>query len=460
MPADDDELKCCYLDLKRDKNKEYVRYFNGHVLPLTLRGVSYNVPKAVTDTVVRRLHECPDLQVGRVHIGGSYGRATLVRGAFDVDLSVFVNEYKGRELHDLKEWGGEAGERLQRDMQKHVARWLRQSNASEQVVEVEYGTHYKHCINVKVDGVEVDIKLVPSVVPGSQAKDLGKAQRDALMQTLLDTPPEKRCADPVREAALAEALTAFVKNTPERVKRVVRLIKCCVLLEALVLTVAGWEENPGAREAEVRCFQGALNLMQFAVAEGVIVDACDESGVWGHSQDEGWSCEHVWTGDPFVMLHPIDFTCNLGKAQPGRTVDWKALAWEAHELERVMREESMWALLHDSSLTPALKAMAAPDQEDKEEYKEEDRECVCMGSASAWRSGPRTIFTRRAHPEERLRSGHSSGPRGVSGYEPATMSMSASWLVPAAAAVVAGLALMFGSRMLGSGSGPSGRERR
>ncbi len=68
---------------------------------------------------------------------------------------------------------------------------------------------------------------------GSQAKDLGKAQRDALMKGLLDTPPELRCADPVREAALAEALTAFVKNTPERVKRVVRLIKASAAVTAV-----------------------------------------------------------------------------------------------------------------------------------------------------------------------------------------------------------------------------------
>ncbi len=57
----------CYLNLEPLQEKEYIRYFNGDVLPLTLRGVSYEVPKAVTDTVRRRLHACPHIKVRAVH---------------------------------------------------------------------------------------------------------------------------------------------------------------------------------------------------------------------------------------------------------------------------------------------------------------------------------------------------------------------------------------------------------
>ncbi len=64
-----------------------------------------------------------------------------------------------------------------------------------------------------------------ALISGSQAGDLGKAQRSALMKMLWETPEAERRADPAREAALAEALTAVVKQTHDRVKSVVRLIK-------------------------------------------------------------------------------------------------------------------------------------------------------------------------------------------------------------------------------------------
>ena len=87
------------------------------------------------------------LQFDRFHNGGSLGRRTLVRKDFDVDLSVFVTEFTGRVLdYWAGDWSGEAGERLQVDMMKDVAAWLCDQNFK--AVEVEHGTHYKHCINV------------------------------------------------------------------------------------------------------------------------------------------------------------------------------------------------------------------------------------------------------------------------------------------------------------------------
>ena len=114
----------------------------------------------------------------------------------------------------------------------------------------------------KMEAVDMDIKLAPNVVQGtcvcragrvcrtfptlpplkifrpmhagSQVADRGKAQRDVLMADVLrqparfwfwSRPPPKPDADPVREAALAEALTAVVVRISDRVKAVVRLLK-------------------------------------------------------------------------------------------------------------------------------------------------------------------------------------------------------------------------------------------
>ena len=90
----------------------------------------------------------PPPQVYRIHKGGSFGRRTLVSGAHDVDLSVFVIKFQERALN-YEDWSGEAGERLQRDMQRAVAAYLRGQEELHDVVEVEHGTHYKHCVNVR-----------------------------------------------------------------------------------------------------------------------------------------------------------------------------------------------------------------------------------------------------------------------------------------------------------------------
>ena len=69
----------------------------------------------------------------------------MVRGAFDVDLTVFVNEFRGRQLSYM---AGDWSDGMQREMQRAVANLLRDQGLRNHVLEVEHGTHYKHCVNV------------------------------------------------------------------------------------------------------------------------------------------------------------------------------------------------------------------------------------------------------------------------------------------------------------------------
>ena len=48
------------------------------------------------DKIVNALHGLPMWSVDRIAIGGSFGKATSVRGSFDVDLVVFANPLGGR----------------------------------------------------------------------------------------------------------------------------------------------------------------------------------------------------------------------------------------------------------------------------------------------------------------------------------------------------------------------------
>ncbi|PNW74368.1 hypothetical protein CHLRE_13g605600v5 [Chlamydomonas reinhardtii] len=370
-----EELEKMFYDDEPGTNKSYIKYFNGKILPLANAGTSPAVaPCAAAATIHELLGQCPLITFDRFHNGGSLGRRTLVRKDFDVDLSVFVTEFTGRVLdYWAGDWSGEAGERLQVDMMKDVAAWLCDQNFK--AVEVEHGTHYKHCINVKVTvrtgmfteaDVDVDVKMAANVVRGN-----GRAQRDALMKQLWDTPPHLRQADPAREAALAEALTAVVKEIPDWDKSVVRLLKCwyklsglkdripfvpSVLLEVLALAAAQrLQKLPthSRRFRDAEAFLAALELLDAAVTRREVV-VLEAGPVWGYTRAQAESCRHVWRNDPVVVLHPIDPTCNLAA---GCTVEWAALADEARTLHEVVLTRSMWDLLTDSSLAPALKAL-------------------------------------------------------------------------------------------------------
>ncbi|KAG2427313.1 hypothetical protein HXX76_012508 [Chlamydomonas incerta] len=319
--------------------------------------------------------EVVSTQVHRAHIGGSFGRRTLVSGAFDVDVLMFVFAYGDRTL-TYQDWTGEAGERLQRDMQRAVAAYLRAQGLRD-VVEVEYGTHYKHCINVKVHGVDMDIKMAANVLQGAWASRAGAGGWYRRRVACMHAAQQLTDADPAREAALAESLTKAVKAISDRVKFVARLVKCwykgslavriphvpSVLLEVLTLAAAQSKgllspskKSPGA---EVAVLVAALELLDAAVSRREVV-LLEAGPVWGYTRQQALGCAHVWDADPVVVLHPIDPTCNLAAAAPGRAVDWGALAAEARALRRVVREQSMLDLVTGSSLARAIKVQLAP----------------------------------------------------------------------------------------------------
>ncbi|KAG2423690.1 hypothetical protein HXX76_015080 [Chlamydomonas incerta] len=350
-------LKRMHLDLAPSGDKAWVRHFNGQLRPLTAQALSagageHGPSKKAIGAVHALLTRCPHIiNVDRFHNGGSFGRRTMT---------------------------GQAGEALQVEMMRELAKWLRATGWA--ALEVEYGTHYKNCINMTVDGVDVDIKLAANLASGSQANDRGKVQRNALMKQVLGggggggVAARQQQAEPVREAALSEALTAVVKGTSDRIKSVARLVKCwykyslkeqiphvpSVLLEVLTLAAAQraglWDPAKINRTAEVVVFLAALDLLDAAVSrhEMVVLEA---GPVWGYTRKQALACRHVWEADAVVVLHPIDPTCNLARAQPGREVDWPEVARRARELRRVVTKGSMWELLNSSSLQPAIQAL-------------------------------------------------------------------------------------------------------
>ncbi|KAG2427317.1 hypothetical protein HXX76_012512 [Chlamydomonas incerta] len=374
-------LEKVFYDATPGTDKSYIKYFNREILPLANAGTSADVaPQAATDFIHKLLGKCPLLTFDRLHNGGSFGRCTLVRGAFDVDLSVFVTQFKGRVLNYWAgDWSGEAGEALQEAMMRDVAAWLRDQRLAVLEVEtLEHGTHYKHVINVKVavqtggliKKVDVDLKMAANVVQGSGPPpvDRSKAQRDALMKQLWSQ--DYPTAEPAREAALAESLTAVVKQIPDWNKAVVRLVKCwykyggveervphvpSVLLEVLALAAAQrtGQLNTKSPGAEVAVLVAALELLHAAVSRREVV-LLEAGPVWGYTRQQALGCQHVWRPDPVVVLHPIDPTCNLARSKRGRHVDWAALGREARALRQVVLSGSMWDLLNRSSLGHAI----------------------------------------------------------------------------------------------------------
>lgn len=58
-----------------------------------------------------------------------------------------------------------------------------------------------------------------------------------------------------------------------------------------------------------------------------------------------------------MPLHACAAPCINNLSKQGCTVEWAALADEARTLHEVVLTRSMWDLLTDSSLAPALKAL-------------------------------------------------------------------------------------------------------
>jgi hypothetical protein len=96
------------------------------------------------NTIVNALHGLPMWSVDRIAKGGSFGKATSVRGSFDVDLVVFVNPLGGRDFIPEAE---------RRDMLAAAADALRRRGA--RVLKVG-----DRRIKLQYAGVEMDVVLV------------------------------------------------------------------------------------------------------------------------------------------------------------------------------------------------------------------------------------------------------------------------------------------------------------
>ncbi|KXZ54334.1 hypothetical protein GPECTOR_5g417 [Gonium pectorale] len=301
------------------------------------------------------LHSCPHIKIDRVLKGGSFGRRTMVSGNFDVDVSVFVISFDGQLLDWERDWHDE---HLVLGMLRTVALWL-SANSHSQVVVVEQGTHYKNVINVRIQNVDMDLKLVPQMGtavlskpgPKQAPQDRAYAQQQALMRPVLEE-PEAHDADPTREAALSEALAAAVKPVNDRVKVVCRMVKAwykldlatilptagvpSVALEMLVL--AAHQEvlrrgRPKWAELSAAVLLESLRLLDEAVTHGSLV-VLDAGRKWGYRRETAERFRHVWGSDPVKILHPIDPTCNLARVSPsrscGRRVDFNLTGWYGH----------------------------------------------------------------------------------------------------------------------------------
>ncbi|KXZ48814.1 hypothetical protein GPECTOR_25g399 [Gonium pectorale] len=331
------------------------------------------------------LHRLPFLSIDRIRKGGSLGRRTLVAGNFDVDLLLFING----PLQYPHNWS--PAEQLK--LLKQVREWLRQ-NSYPAVVEEE-GTQYDDVLQVRVDDVEVDILLVPNMAHAAGATgDRSELQRKALMQPVYDNPRE-HVRDQTREAGVAESHTAFVADTPNGVKAVVRLLKAwykyglteekgsgsahpakvpSVALELLALAAFQREAPPGSSEQQaleaaspapsptaaavlsLSVFRTALRLLVEAVKERHVVTV--DAGRWGCSRGTAMKFQHVWGDDEIRIIHPIDPTCNVARSRK-LNPDWRALASEAQALLKVLEQEPLEALLNASTLGAALRRLAA-----------------------------------------------------------------------------------------------------
>ncbi|GLC58213.1 hypothetical protein PLESTB_001333900 [Pleodorina starrii] len=308
------------------------------------------------------------VKVDRMVPAGSFGRRTMVRGAFDVDLLVFVNEFNGRPMV----WEDEA---QLTNMRFKVMQVLRNA---EYDVEVQHGRGYAGALKLRMypDNdphhlVEVDLMLLPNRAKGN-VPSAAVLQYQALTQPVYSQ-PWAHSADPTREAALSEALMELVRETHDQVKGVVRLLKAwykyglvpagivqhvpSVLLEVVVLAAAqsqaGRLPEPiwggvvlqsgyisETREVPLTLMRESLRLLA-AAAEGKEDVVVERRGrcKWGYSRAVAERCAHVWGRDRVVILHPIDPTCNIAKPRPGKpSPDWRALAAEARSLYDTLDE--------------------------------------------------------------------------------------------------------------------------
>ncbi|KAG2494106.1 hypothetical protein HYH03_007745 [Edaphochlamys debaryana] len=325
-------------------------------------------------TVARVLYGVPRVRVDRVHVGGSFGRKTSVKGRFDVDLSVFVNRFNPER--DPK-GAAEALEAAALQLEQHTG------------VNVTRRPGV-YMVQLTWEGVHMDVPLVRNVATD---EDTDKAARqvevlvsplfrmtDAEIAAMAAKPP-----DGMRERAVSEALTDFVKEQPKTANEATRLfkawVKCglaergllrssklpSVALELIVLQAFQAEQAAPSHDFDpirpersllIRVFLRALNTaaqLDGPCGSVVMLDA----GALGYRREQGERFRACWGAEGPFIIHPIDPTCNVAQ-DPGDghpPWDWPSLAREARALLAGLRNASLEVLLHGSSLGAALERL-------------------------------------------------------------------------------------------------------
>ncbi|KAG2489270.1 hypothetical protein HYH03_012290 [Edaphochlamys debaryana] len=315
----------------------------------------------------------PGIGAARTHVGGSYGRETMVEGNFDVDLVVFVRGVT------MDEWlQPEMGRKVRRMFARALldvapGEWCVQLSAPDEEAEEEGGPRY--ALQLRLGAVEADVLLVPDVVedPILNDPDWVLAQHTALMREMYDNPGGASYCR-LRERANSTALTTFMREQPEEVRAVARGLKAwrdglevdavpncgigSVALEVLALAAHQQLQGQGPQEGspalyQVRLFQAALSLLVEAVEGGRRVVTVDAGG-WGPPPPRSpLDYQHCWAADPVKIIHPIDPTCNLAHQSPDKpTAQWQAVAAEAKELLDTFRSGTLGEVL--GVLAPAM----------------------------------------------------------------------------------------------------------
>ncbi|KAG2436121.1 hypothetical protein HYH02_011630 [Chlamydomonas schloesseri] len=297
---------------------------------------------------------------------GSWGRRTLVPGAFDVDLVAYVSQYRGTPLSNLELWRRQGAQeevsvgRMRRDVKDALQR-----AAPEWSVKVANDAHYGNILRIGVGGVEVDLLLLPELLEGTHEDPVWEQHK--LLTRPLYANPGAAAYDQVRERADAGALSEYVRGVHDDVKGVIRLVKGLykngVLargsgrgggrspgggerirsfsLKVLVLAAdqslqhhghRPTDQARGGNEYRLALFLEFLRLVVAAVRQREVV-MVDAGRKWGYSRRVGQRFAHCWRGHDVRIIHPIDPTCNLERPRVHRAVsDWEPLVRLAERL--------------------------------------------------------------------------------------------------------------------------------
>ncbi|KAG2452326.1 hypothetical protein HYH02_003350 [Chlamydomonas schloesseri] len=352
----------------QDAKEEFATGFADLASLYSAEELEQSTAKKAIDKVTAAIHKSSMVTVSRTHTGGSLGRRTLVKDAFDVDLIVYVKKYNGQDMTDPDKWRYDTD--LVTAMRQHVKERLEAADLlGAWDVQIPQNAHYCDVLQVVVNGVPVDLLLVPDCVRGKPS-DPAWEQHIALMKEVYDSCGAGAEYDMIRERADAAALTSFVSTVHDDVKTVVRFVKALykfgvladtdsrsgggswwppeddrirsVSLEVLVLAAdqrLRTRAYGGGRKAsgnvyKLELFQEFLELVVAAVRRKEVVSVA--AGPWGY-QGEVRDFERCWAGDAIRIIHPIDPTCNLERPREHRgPANWQPLLQLAEALLKLL----------------------------------------------------------------------------------------------------------------------------